>query len=171
MMSTTPRFAACSNAIYDPRHALLPGHIRIRLPGQYPAEFPAEASREVDHRVLLRNLLLPLRSVGNGEVRRVAKHRHFEPFRPQCLLHLFQSGFIQRIDKTGIELQSIDIQCRGHLNPLKNGHGVIDAQSVHIALRKRSQFHHTVSSPLGIRDLCRLPELETNENQKGMRRT
>ena len=116
---------ACLDAFHSQPDALINAQFRSPLSGEHPAVRTAQGMCHIDPTFLFPDLIFTKFPVRVGKVGRTTHHRDYFPM----ILYLpAKTGpvlFILHFQKTGIPLQSVDIQPNRHFNPFGYGQGTI----------------------------------------------
>ena len=87
------------------------------------------------------DLLPSRRLVGLREIGRVAEHRDREPADLRLPAYLGEVGGIERVEEAGIELDAVEPEIPGDLDPLEDRHPARDDR-VEEALGERGKTRH-----------------------------
>ena len=112
------------------------------LAGEDPAVRPAEGCGHLDPEFLLVDLLLAELGIGVREVGRGTHHGDRHPVVFGGLASFGPAIAVLKIKQPGIELQPVDIERSGQVDPLAKSHRAMDDQIIHVGFGERSKFRH-----------------------------
>lgn len=131
----------------DAVKSLFGGEVGATLSGEHAAVFAIECGCQLN----------PLNFLGDfgidvvaREVWGAAKHRHLEAVRIEARTDIGNPSGVG-FHKASVELKAIHAEGRCQLNPLRDGHGFVDAELIHIAFWKRGDtgLVHGGGCPVG----------------------
>ena len=112
---------------------LLGGEVGAALPGENAAVFAIECGCKLNPFNFLGDFGIDIVA---REVWGAAKHRHFEAMCIEARADIGNPSGVG-FHKAGVELKAIHAEGGCQLNPLRDGHGFVDAELIHVAFWKR----------------------------------
>ena len=112
---------------------LFGGEVGAALSGENSAVFAIECGCKLNPFNFLGDFVI---DVVAREVWGAAKHRHLEAVRIEAGPDIGNPSGIG-FHKAGVELKAIHAKSGCELNPLRDGHGFVDAELIHVAFWKR----------------------------------
>jgi len=90
------------------------------------------------------NFRAPDPCIRRCEIWRSAHHRHFQTMFHELHFYALKILRFKALKKSGVHFDAVNTKSASQLDPIKQRHGLGDAQLIHVTFGKRAQLRHNV---------------------------